>query len=215
MTILCLYGLNCDRSVWESLQPYFIEDECYIVEYPHELTQKAESITQLSAWVNEHYAKIHFDCILAHSMGGIIALELLANYAFPADQLIFIETNLRPANPFYRNLLTPDHMEKYGNRIVTMLQKEAPYYHPKIVKALQEDFDYQEYVRACPCPVIGIYGDRGNRHYEQRYSDLCLDEDILSRIQFCFIEDSAHMPMIENPQQLATIIKAYNKKQQD
>ena len=59
--------------------------------------------------------------------------------------------------------------------------------------------------------VHGIYGDRGVENYESRISDLCLDEDVEQRIQFHFVKDACHMPMVENPEGLAAIVRQITK----
>lgn len=206
MKNLLLYGMNCDVHVWDRFLKDRNETEWDVVEYPHDMLEGAQSIQDITKWVYDNYKGIHYDAIIAHSMGGILALQLALEYAFDCDKIIFIETNLKPAAPFYRNLMTPENMQRYGEEVTCMLQKEAPFYSDAIRASLQDSFDYTSLVRHCPCPVYAIYGDRGQADYENRYQDLCLDENTLEHMDICFVENSCHMPMIENPEGLNTVI---------
>jgi len=122
--------------------------------------------------------------------------------------VILIESNLRPANAFYRNLLTAENQMRYGDQVRRMLQSEASYYSPSLKQSLQQDFDFTDLVRTCPVEIHTIYGDRGIPDYPQRIADLCLDEDVTAQIQFHFVKDSCHLPMIENPEGLAELLNA-------
>lgn len=39
------------------------------------------------------------------------------------NQIIFLDTNLKLAEQFYRNLMTQEHLEKYGDAMMKMLLK--------------------------------------------------------------------------------------------
>ena len=52
-----------------------------------------------------------------------------------------------------------------------------------------------------------IYGDRGMPEYPAKIQDLNLDPQILKQLNLVFIQDSCHMIMVENPEQLSEIIK--------
>lgn len=204
---LVLYGLNCTTDVWDTWKKEFMNYDMVFVEYPHDITQIANNVTDISNWVYSTYKCEKFDFIIGHSMGGIIALELGAKFGFKCQKIIFIESNLKPAKKFYRNLMMPANMEMYGEQINTMIKGEALYYKESFKKTLQEDFDYTEYVVKAKSKIYGLYGDRGVKGYINRISDLCLDDDILEKIEFHFVENSCHMPMVENPKGLSKIIK--------
>ena len=203
---LFLYGINCTLEIWDEVKDAFRDMDITLVEYPHEITQNAHRVSDISKWVFETYAEQQFDFIVGHSMGGLIALQLVASYKIKCDTLIFIELNLRPAREFYRNLMLPANMMKYGSKIKTMFQLEASYYRDDLKASLQQDFDFTPYINEITCKVIGIYGDRGVEHYSKRIDDLCLDKDIEEKIDFQFVKNACHMPMIENPQELTDIL---------
>ncbi|MEW8995698.1 alpha/beta fold hydrolase [Clostridium sp.] len=203
---LFLYGANCTSQVWNKIKRFFSDFDITYVEYSHDVTQNAQCVEDITRWVADKYKDKQFDFIVGHSMGGIIGLELIANYEYKFDKVIFIESNLRPANLFYRNLMTNENMNLYGENILKMISNEAPFYNDNLKKSLQEEFDYTEYIKSISSNIYGIYGDRGISNYAKRIEDLCLDKSISQKIKFIFIESSCHMPMIENPQKLAKVI---------
>ncbi len=91
--------------------------------------------------------------------------------------------------------------------MLSMIKEESEYYGDSLITYLQKDDDFTSYVRGINAGIYGIYGDRGQVNYNNRIKDLCLPEDICKSIQFRFVKNSCHMPMIENPVELADIIK--------
>lgn len=203
---LVLYGAKCTIDVWDAVKSRLSIYDVTFVEYPHDITGAARSVSDITDWVNDAYGNESYDFILGHSMGGTIGLELISEYKLSCDKMIFIDTNLKPAKEFYRNLLLPSNKEKYGDKIISMIKGEEKYYSSYLMNASVEDFDYTGYIRKISSKVYGIYGDRGQKGYAGRVSDLCLDDEITSKINFRFVENSCHMPMIENPGVLADII---------
>lgn len=205
---LILYGASCTLDVWDKLKNELTVHDVTFVEYPHNITEKATNVSDITKWVYANYREEKFDFIIGHSMGGIIGLELVADFKLGCDKVILVESNLKPAKDFYRNLMLPSNMEKYGEKIISMIKGETRYYSDSLKKALQENFDYTDYIRKINSKVYGIYGDRGQKCYANRISDLCLDDDIAVKIDFRFVEDSCHMPMVENHKTLANIIES-------
>ena len=204
---LILYGVGCTSAVWDEFQTYFGDFAVTYAAYPHEITQTAHTASDVTKWVYARYGRERFDFIAGHSMGGIIALELAARYQMSVGTVILIETNLRPAGSFYRTLLLPANTPKYGERLKAMFREEAPYYTGELKASIQEGFDFSEYLFETDAAVFGVYGDRGVPNYAGRIGDLCLSRAAAERIRFRFVENSAHMPMIENPHGLAAILR--------
>lgn len=201
-----LYGINCTVAIWDEVKDAFPDMDATFVAYPHEITSNAHQVSDITNWVYETYGNNKFDFIVGHSMGGLIALELVARYKVNCDCIVFIESNLRPAKEFYRNLMLPANMLKYGNKIKNMFNNEAPYYRDELKFSLQQGFDFTPYINEITCKIFGIYGDRGLEHYSRRIDDLCLDTDVVKKINFRFVRNSCHMPMVENPQELTNIL---------
>ena len=105
------------------------------------MAQSAESVWDVTSWVYEKYKFGGFDFIAGHNMGGIIALEPLASYGLEAKNVILIDSNLRPAKEFYRNLMLPHNMEKYGRQVLDMIKGESRFYSEALKRSLHTDFD--------------------------------------------------------------------------
>lgn len=208
MRLLMLYGVNCTNKVWDYLKPYLSEYEIDYVEYPHEITRKAKEVTDISEWVHENYHHRYYEAIIGHSLGGIIALQLAVKYKMRFGKLIYLDTNLKPANEFYRNLMTPEHMDEFGESIISMFQEESKFYTPALFASIRDEYDYTNYLKKITQKVYAIYGDRNNSEYSDKVSDLNLSREALEKIELKFINNACHMIMIENPRQLYITIKA-------
>ena len=74
MRLMMLYGVNCTKDVWNHIVPYFKNFEIDYVEYPHEITSTAKKVDDITEWVYKNYNQHHYDAIIGHSLGGIIAI---------------------------------------------------------------------------------------------------------------------------------------------
>lgn len=207
MRFMLLYGVNCTKDIWNYMDPYLSDFEIDYVEYPHEVTRNAKKVDDITEWVYENYGHHCYDAIIGHSLGGIIALQLTANYKIKVDKIIYLDTNLKPANAFYRNLMTSKNMEKYGDRILQMFSEEGKFYTADLLKSIQADFDYTNLVNEISQDIYAIYGDRGMPEYPAKIQDLNLSVQVLDNMNLAFVHDSCHMIMVENPKQLSEIIK--------
>jgi pimeloyl-ACP methyl ester carboxylesterase len=204
---LFLYGINCTLGIWDEVKDAFSDMDVTFVEYPHEITKNAHQVSDITKWVYETYGNDQFDFIVGHSMGGLVALELVARYKVKCDSIIFIESNLRPAKEFYRNLMLPTNMVEHGEKVKSMFISESSFYTDDLKKSIQTSFDFSPYISKISGRVYGIYGDRGIENYSGRIADLCLDKTVEDKINFKFVRNSCHLPMIENPQELASILR--------
>lgn len=209
--VLLLYGLNCTADIWQPMLEELKNIEPEIIEYPHEVTLAAESVMDITKWVYDKVKENHYDVVIAHSMGGVIALQL-AEMGMIFKHMILIETNLRPAEPFYRNLMTEEHMKTLGEQVMAMLKQEGAYASKKLVASLQEVFDYTLLIHQLNQKVDIIYGDRNVKDYPNKITDLCLDEKTVDKLNFYFVEDSCHLPMVENPKGIAKCIQTLIQK---
>lgn len=204
---MILYGVNCTKHIWDYINPYLINFEIDYVEYPHDVTQNAKKVDDITEWVYNNYGHHCYDAIIGHSLGGIIALQLIAEYKIKVNKIICLDTSFKPANEFYRNLMTQKNMEKYGKSILQMLSEEREFYTTELLKSIQDDFDYANLVNETSQDIYAIYGDRGMPEYPAKIQDLNLSAQILNNLNLVFIHDSCHMIMVENPEQLSESIK--------
>ena len=206
MRLLFLYGVNCRKDIWKHIHPYFTGYDVDYVEYPHAVTSKATSVDDITKWVYEKYSCYRYDAVIGHSLGGIIALQLVSKYQMNFKKIIFLDTNLKPANKFYRNHMTQTHTEIYGKEIMKMFDEESIFYRKELLNSIQDDFDFTNLLSNISQKVYAIYGNRGISNYLNRIKDLNLSKKDINRLNIIFVEDSCHMIMIENPSSLANII---------
>lgn len=200
--LLVLYGVNCTKEIWSRLSPCLKDFQVDYVEYPHDITQNANTIDDITKWVFGEYHNNSYYAVIGHSMGGLIALQLAVKYKMEFEKVIYIDTNLKPAEAFYRNLMTPEHMEMYGSDVTAMFREEQKYYSQELMKSIQEDFDYTGYLKEIPNKVYAIYGDRNRSEYENKISDLNISDETLERLELHYVSNACHMIMMENPKGL-------------
>ena len=202
---LLLYGLKCQPWIWDQMKGDLADCDIDCVEYPEEVTRRCATVSELTTWVNEQYLSRGqaYDFVLGHSMGGLIALQLSALDGARFKKTIFVESFLKPSEPFYRNLMMEANMAAMGDRVLAMFSEEDAKYTPELKASLKEDFDYTGSLEHIANQVFGIYGDRGNRDRSLLLRNLDLDDQQLGKLDISFIRDSCHLPMLENPHELA------------
>jgi pimeloyl-ACP methyl ester carboxylesterase len=203
---LFLYGVKCQPWIWDGMRSELAGCDIEYVAYPGDVTRRCTSVNELIAWVNEQYLSDGqaYDFVLGHSMGGLIALQLSALDGARFKKTIFVESFLKPSEPFYRNLMMEVNMAAaMGDRVLAMFSEEDAKYTPELKASLKEDFDYTGSVDHIANRVFGIYGDRGNRDRSLLLHSLNLDDQQLGKLDISFIPDSCHLPMLENPHELA------------
>jgi len=207
---LFLYGLKCQPWIWDGMRSDLAVCGIEYVAYPEDVTRTCTSVSQLTAWVNEQYLSRGqaYDFVLGHSMGGLIALQLSTLDGARFRKTIFVESFLRPSEPFYQNLMMEANMAAMGDRVLAMFSEEDAKYTAELKKSLREDFDYTGSLDHIANELFGIYGDRGNRDRALLLRNLSLDSRQLDRLDISFIHDSCHLPMLENPHELAQRILA-------
>ena len=206
MRILFLYGIKCTPLIWNPIKDQFCNFEVEFAEYPHEVTKRATCVDDLVDWLCETYDTNQFDCIVGHSMGGILGLKLIAERGFQINHMVLIDTSLKPAEVFYRNLMTCENTEKHPE-VMEMMKQENDHYSEVLGKSIQDNFDFTPLIHKTDCLIDVIYGDRGLPDYEHRLEDLNLDNLTMSNLHIHFVANSCHMPMIENPIDFSSLIQ--------
>jgi len=202
---LLLYGLKCQPWIWDQMRGDLADCDIEYVEYPEDVTRTCVSVSDLTAWVDGQYLSRGqaYDFVLGHSMGGLIALQLSARDGARFKKTIFVDFFLKSPEPFYQNLMMEANMAAMGDRVLAMFGEEDAKYTPELKASLKEDFDYTGSLDHIANRVFGIYGDRGNRDRSLLLHSLNLDDQQLGKLDISFIPDSCHLPMLENPHELA------------
>lgn len=204
---LFLYGVNCTEKVWDKLLPLLSNWKCDVLSYPHELTKNAISLEDFANWVITQIRGKEYDVIVGHSLGGLIALKLAAESEISArTKIICLDSNLKPAGSFFRNLMTLEHMEEFGEEIGEMMANERGYYSELLFKSLQEDFDYTNLLKEASNSVELLLGDRNHADAMNYICELYLSEETMKKIRITFVPNCCHMIMIESPKELAEIL---------
>jgi len=129
---LFLYGLKCRPWIWDGMKRDLADCDIEYVAYPGDVTKRCTSVSELTAWVDEQYL-FHgqaYDFVLGHSMVGLIALQLSALDGARFKKTIFVESFLKPSEPFYRNLMMEANMAAMGDRVLAWSAKKMPSTHP-------------------------------------------------------------------------------------
>lgn len=98
-------------------------------------------------------------------------------------------------------------MATLGVKLQKEMAKEAVWYQDSLAKQLQEQFDYSP-LTDITVPIHMIYGDRGICEYSNRIQDLNLHWETVKRLQFHFIRNACHMPMLEQCEDTYRCIKS-------
>ena len=195
------------KEIWNPMMPYIPDtwNMCF-AEYEHVMIREANCVYDISSHMAENLSDTRFDCIIGHSMGGLVALQLVDLFGIKTESMILIETNLRPAMPFYRNLLLPQNAEMHEAAVMSVIKSEMPYYSDTLKNSYQNAFDYTIHLKRNNTSIHALFGDRGEPGYEKQIDDLNLDVETQSKLRFHFIKDACHLPMIENPCDTAACI---------
>lgn len=202
---LVLSGVGCTHKIWDLVQKQLVNWDLTVLDYPREVTLKAESLDEIADWLTAAVPIEKYDCAIGHSMGGLVLLRAYHSRShFP---VILVESNLRPAELFFRSLLMPEYKKSFGAELMEDMRREFPYYTQKLRSSLQKDFDNTQFVFRAKADIYGIYGDRGVR--PERIADLNLPPEVLAKMTLAFVANSAHMPMLENPRGLSGQIRRW------
>ena len=82
MRILMLQGLYCTSKLWKQAASCLKEHDLLFMEYPHEVTSQAVQVMDLASWIASQLPR-DIDVIIGHSMGGILALQLVHDVGVP------------------------------------------------------------------------------------------------------------------------------------
>ncbi|MDO4565661.1 MAG: alpha/beta hydrolase [Clostridia bacterium] len=123
---LVLYGAKCAPAVWESVRDGLADYNLTYVEYPRKMLSEAETVDDIAGWVAGVYGAHDWDVLIGHSMGGQTALKAARLFKRQPKKVILIESNPVPSGGFYRNLMTTEHMERYGASVARMFRAKCP-----------------------------------------------------------------------------------------
>jgi pimeloyl-ACP methyl ester carboxylesterase len=211
-TGLGICGYACTPWIWHRLTPYLTPPfTLQFVSWPTALLPQFHTVSDFVDWllkaeINHH----HYDFILGHSMGGIIAIQIAA--VMPKiKQVILLDSFVTPPSRFFQNLFAPSLSKELQNQIINMLNLEREYYSCRLTDNLRT-INLSHLVPQLNCQITALYGDRGYADREQLTSQLQWSSELLTKIALHFVANANHFPMLENPQATAEILLNILKK---
>ena len=207
MTLLVLSGIGCDSRVWRATD---LEDhDVTLVDHRDVMDSgsEPETISELARSITNTLSTHTFDGIIAHSMGGLLAVVLLQKGWVEAGFLLAIETSFIPAEAPYLTLFHPDTDEGLQDEIKSMLKRRIPRYPDALRDSLRDGFDFESELASLSLPKILVYVQRRMEDGQTLKANLNLSEDTLEKVTLHFISGAAHFPPLEHSDALNDILK--------
>lgn len=204
---LFLCGYGCKSWIWENVYKKLNNcDEITLVDWPVDLTKDFNDISDFSAWVKNNYCKENeYDFIVSHSMGGLIALQLLAEEKINFKYTFLVESYLTSPGKFFQNILMDSTRSDIKEKVIHMLNTESKFYSKDLGNKLK-NLDLTYLVSKIKSNIHLIYGDRGINCNKKVLKELGLSEEICSLLNIHIVPNSCHFPMIENCEEIANIL---------
>ncbi len=202
MDLLFLPGYACTSAIWAPLREVLpAHHATTVLDWPRSATPGFHTPADFASWACTALGGRRFDCVVGHSMGGLVALELLASGAASVSHLVLVESFVVPPGPFFRNLVLREESVEAA-WIKTMLDLEKPYYSPALAESLRQ-VDMTANVARLGLPVHALHGDRGCGDLERVRAELGWHAALAERVELSIIPGACHFPMIENPRATA------------
>ncbi len=123
-TVVLIPGFSCSEHVWdETVKNLAITHTCYTITFPGFAGQPAQSAPDLQLWIKDvanYINEEHIDkpIIIGHSLGGVVALSIGANYPALPSRIIVVD-----ALPCYSAFFDPTFKAK-DNPDCSMLEQQ-------------------------------------------------------------------------------------------
>jgi pimeloyl-ACP methyl ester carboxylesterase len=206
--LLFLPGYACTDEIWKDISIYFDDDfDSISINWPGELTPHFDTVRQFSDWFRTQYQFNQDDILVGHSLGGLVALDLITRISNATSPTILVESFLTPPSPFFQNLLMPGVDPALTAWVTAMLQTQKQNYSCGLSIQLRE-VNLTNDVLDTSAPIYSIYGDRGNKDHDQVYAELNWSDTIRSRVDIKIVSNACHFPMLENPDKTIQILRS-------
>jgi pimeloyl-ACP methyl ester carboxylesterase len=203
-----LPGYACTSQIWQSvceeIGPTY---EPTLIDWPAHATPNFHCLDNLVDWLYSAFWPRDCDFIVGHSLGGLVALQLLASGKVEIPKTILVETFLLAPDPFFHNLLLSGESSDQAKQILEMLHCEEAHYSPRLKEAMRE-VDMSEQVWKIGKTIHALHGDRGCGSPEMVLEKLHWTEPIAALVELRVIPDSCHFPMVENPQETVQVLRS-------
>lgn len=199
--VLILPGYACTSQIWEPVLPLLSpEIQPTLVDWPINSTPAFNQIADFAGWLADHFPIQSYAAIIGHSLGGLVALQLLADHPGFQPTLILVESFPRSPEPFFQNMLMANAGTEIFKTVNLMLQTQGLFYSSDLRMALR-DLDLTPQVHRLGGPMFALYGDRGLPDHVLQA--LNWPDDLRAKIPVTVIPHSCHFPMLESPKPVA------------
>lgn len=224
--LVLLPGMMCDvRLYWSQIRE-FGSDRAVILAP----VTGASSIGAIAASVLEA-APARF-ALLGHSLGGVVAMEMLRRAPERVTKLALLGTNPLPETPqaaadrepqivaaragrlaaLFRDEIGPRslaHGPQRGevlNLLVDMAEGLGPDIFVAQSRALQRRPDQQKTLRTTRVPTLLLCGDADQIHPVKRHEFMA---ELMPNAELQVVEGAGHYPMLEHPQAVNAILRTW------
>jgi pimeloyl-ACP methyl ester carboxylesterase len=230
-TVVLLPGLLCDEAVWEQqLQALADSANCVVPDY-----RLDASIGTMARRVLDQVAKPTM-CVVGHSMGGRVALEMARLAPERIARIALLDTGFqaRPAGTsgetekqerlsllqlsrkhgmremghrWAKGMVQPAHLEApVFEAILSMIERKTPAVFEAQIRALLDRSDAGPVLRALRCPTLFMCG----RH--DAWSPLARHQEMQAMAphsELVVVEDAGHMTTMEQPEAVSTALRRW------
>lgn len=224
--LVLLPGMMCDDRVFAPVIRAFGSERAIMVA---PITQ-GDRIETIAAALLEQLPKKF--ALAGHSMGGIVAMELLKRIPRRITRLCLMNTNPLPESPAFaatreplivgaqagrleevmRDMIPPDFLApgpnrvEIGNLLADMARDLGPDVFVAQSRALQRRPDQQGTLRKCKVPTRIICGDGDVLTPPRRHEFMA---ELIQDATLSIIEDCGHVPMLEQPEQTVQSLRGW------
>ena len=224
--LVMIPGMMCDERIFApQIEEFVSKRSVHIADI-----SKHDNISDLAADVLSH-APPKF-CLVGHSMGGIVAMEICAQDPKRIEKLVLIDTNPLAELEEVKLKREPQISDALSGKLVNVIRDEMkPNYlassenqdiilnicmemalslGPKVFinqsRALQTRADQQSNIQSINIPVLIMCGSEDKLCTVERHEMM---HNMISNSELKIINNAGHMPTLEQPSETTEVLKEW------
>ena len=224
--LVMIPGMMCDERIFApQIEELVSKRSVHIADI-----SKHDTISDLAADVLSH-APPKF-CLIGHSMGGIVAMEICAQDPKRIEKLVLIDTNPLAELEEVKLKREPQISDALSGKLINVIRDEMkPNYlassenqdiilniclemalslGPKVFinqsRALQTRADQQSNIQSINIPVLIMCGSEDKLCTVERHEMM---HNMISNSELKIINNAGHMPTLEQPSETTEVLKEW------
>ena len=224
--LVMIPGMMCDERIFApQIEELVSKRSVHIADI-----SKYDTISDLAADVLSH-APPKF-CLVGHSMGGIVAMEICAQAPTRVEKLVLIDTNPLAELEEVKLKREPQISDALSGKLINVIRDEMkPNYlassenqdiilniclemalslGPKVFinqsRALQTRADQQSNIQSINIPVLIMCGSEDKLCTVERHEMM---HNMISNSELKIINNAGHMPTLEQPSETTEVLKEW------